>query len=266
MTGPASADWDDVAGTYESKFEHTTGFVLDRYLDYLAPGPGLVVADVGCGPGVVALACAESGARVKALDISAAMVDRLRVRADEAGVGALIEGFVGDAAALPFADAECDAAVSNFGVIFCPDVDAALRELARVTRRAGALMISAWTTEARNGWTTLLPDDYAERLGFSVQPRPMYRWSSADELQGACERAGWADVVIDTVSAKSTVIPSASDMRDLFETPPSKVALSHLSGEQVEALMGFLIERATDEFGDGEVALPREAWLARGRA
>jgi ubiquinone/menaquinone biosynthesis C-methylase UbiE len=260
------SDWDAIADTYEARFEPTTGFALDHYLRWVEPAPGRVIADVACGPGVVALACAEAGARVVALDISMPMVARLRQRAEAAGVAALVEGFVGDAAALPFDDNGCDAAVSNFGVIFCPAVDGALAELTRVTKAGGQLMISAWTTESRNGWTTLLPDDYADTLGFAVQPRPMYRWSSADELHDACERAGWSDVEVETVTAKPTVVGSAAAIGEVLETPPSQAALSALSHAQVTTLRAFLVDRARETFGDAEVALPREAWLARGRA
>ncbi len=232
MTGASASAWDEFAQTYESRFEPTTGFVLDRYLTFVEPGPDVVVADVGCGPGLIAMACAAAGARVLALDISAPMVDRLRVRAEAAAVGSLVEGFVGDAAALPFENGRCDAAVSNFGVIFCPDIGGALRELARVTKSGGKLMISAWTAEARNGWTTLLPDNYAETLGFVVKAREMYRWSSAAELEAACREAGWTDVTVDTVTAPPTVIASADGIDEAFATPPSRAALSDLSDAQ----------------------------------
>jgi len=261
-----SADWDEFAETYETKFEPTTGFVLDQFLAYVDPGAGRVVADVGCGPGIVAIACAGLGASVRALDISAGMVGRLLERASEQGLAALVEGVVGDAAALPFADDECDAAVSNFGLIFCPEIDGALRELARVTAPGGQLMISAWTTEARNGWRALLPEDYESTLGFAIQPRPMYRWQSADELSDACTAAGWADVAVEAVEGEQTHLASAAEMRNVFETPPSRAAVSALSEAQFAELCDFLVERAQELFGDGEVALPREAWLVRARA
>jgi SAM-dependent methyltransferase len=194
------------------------------------------------------------------------MIERLRTRAVDAGVAHLVDAFVGDAAALPFDASECDAAVSNFGVIFCADIDGALRELARVTRADGALMVSAWSREAQNGWTSLLGPDHADVLGFRLPPRPMYHWSSSDEFASACGRAGWVDVAVDEADGVPSTFDSADHIGDALEVPASKAVLRSLSESQHATLRAYLEHRARELFGDGEVRLPRHAWLATGRA
>jgi ubiquinone/menaquinone biosynthesis C-methylase UbiE len=55
-----------------------------------------------------------------------------------------IETTVCDATALPMADDAYDAVVSNFGVIFAPDVAAGLGEMARVCRPGGRVAFTTW--------------------------------------------------------------------------------------------------------------------------
>ncbi|MEY2471137.1 MAG: hypothetical protein QOK28_466 [Actinomycetota bacterium] len=256
-------EWDSAASVYEDQFEKITSTTVSRLVAWLAPRGGLTFADVACGPGIVTMALAARGAAVRASDFSAEMVKRAQARAEELGFGALVRADVADAAALPLADGSVDGAVSNFGVIFCPDIDGALAELARVTRVNGRLAITAWTTEATNGWTTLLGDDYAEELGFSVAPRPMYRWPTADELRAALARAGWRDVDVETIDCAPNVY-APDDIAEALTTPASRLALSSLTAAEVDALRAYLVARAHALFGGDSVPLPRQAWFARG--
>lgn len=260
-------DWDDYASEYETKFEEVTGFFMPDFVDWVNPhGAEFVVVDVGCGPGVVSLAMAARGARVVGVDVSAAMLERLRARADAAGVASRVEGVVASGESLGLPDDSAHGCVSSFGIIYCPDVDAALREMVRVTASGGPVMITAWTTENRNGWHTWLSDDYEIELGFGVPKRTNLRWASEDALRAALDRAGWRGVEIETVVSKPSVFPSADAVRDAFNTPPSRDMLSSLSDEQQERLQDYVVELAKRRFGDAPVELPREAWVARGRA
>lgn len=254
-------EWDETAAVYEDQFEQVTGQTVDRLVEWLDPREGLTFADVACGPGVVTMQLAARGAAVQASDFSAAMVKRAQARAE----GLPVQADVADAASLPYDDDSVDGAVSNFGVIFCPDIDGALRELARVTRADGRLAMTAWTTEQTNGWTTLLADDYADELGFSIPPRPMYRWGSEDDFAHALGRAGWRDVEIDTVDFE----PKRYDPDDLSEvltTPATRLALAALTEDQVASLLAYLERRGKELFEGTPVPMPRQAWLARGSA
>ncbi|HVT75423.1 MAG TPA: methyltransferase domain-containing protein [Acidimicrobiales bacterium] len=257
-------EWDAAAPVYEDQFEQVTGTTVPRLVEWLEPRAGLTFADVACGPGTVAMALAERGAAVWVSDFSAEMVKRALARAAERGFSA-VSGDVADAASLPLPDGTVDGAVSNFGVIFCPDIAGALHELGRVTRPGGHLAITAWTTEAANGWTTLLADDYADELGFSVPPRPMYRWGSARELRKALDDAGWHSIDIVTVDFEPTR-HAPDDVGDALTTPATRLALASLNDAQVDALRAYLVRRGRELFGGEPVPLPRQAWLARGTA
>ncbi|MEX0675356.1 MAG: class I SAM-dependent methyltransferase [Gaiellaceae bacterium] len=91
------------------------------------------VLEVGCGTGEFTERMArELGAEVVAVDISGRMVELTAARG--------IDARVGDVQALPFEDAEFDVAVANWVLYHAPDVDMAIRELARVLRPGGRLV------------------------------------------------------------------------------------------------------------------------------
>jgi ubiquinone/menaquinone biosynthesis C-methylase UbiE len=91
------------------------------------------VLEVGCGTGEFAERVArELGAEVVAVDISGRMVELTAARG--------IDARVADVQALPFEDAEFDVAVANWVLYHAPDVDLAIRELARVLRVGGRLV------------------------------------------------------------------------------------------------------------------------------
>ena len=258
-------EWDAAASTYEEQFEKVTSTTADRLVAWLEPRDGVTFTDVACGPGTVTMQLAARGAAVRASDFSTEMVKRATARAAELGFADRVVVEVADAASLPLADDSVDGAVSNFGIIFCPDIDGALGEFARVTRGGGRLTMTAWTTEQANGWTTLLADDAAAELGFAIPPRPMYRWASDDDLRGALVRAGWHNVAIETVDFASA-LHEPEKLGETLTTPATRVTLESLSADQVARLADYLVRRGRELFGGEPVPLPRQAWVARGYA
>jgi ubiquinone/menaquinone biosynthesis C-methylase UbiE len=100
--------------------------------------PGQRVLDVACGTGIVARTAAPrvgTAGSVTGVDINEAMLSVAR------RVSPDLEWRQGDAAALPFEDAEFDAALSQMAMMFFPDPAAALREMARVVQPPGTVAI-----------------------------------------------------------------------------------------------------------------------------
>ena len=96
------------------------------------------VLDVAAGTGTSSLALARKGARVVACDFSLGM---LRAGARRAPARPSVPRVAGDALALPFADGAFDAVSISFGLRNLVDPDAGLRELLRVTRPGGRLVV-----------------------------------------------------------------------------------------------------------------------------
>lgn len=112
-----------------------------RALELLAPKLDECVLDIGCGPGL--LACELGGrvgprGRVRAMDLSAPMVALAQWRC--AGMS-WVSVERADAARLPFADGEADAAAITQVYEYLPDVATALAELARVLKPGGRALI-----------------------------------------------------------------------------------------------------------------------------
>jgi SAM-dependent methyltransferase len=118
------------------------GITRKRLLEILAPQPGEHVLEVGPGTGYYTLGVAErlDGGAIAAFDIQQEMLDRVMRDATNRGI-ANIEPKQGDAQDLPYDDDSFDAAflVTVLGEI--PDQEAALRELGRVLRPGGRLVV-----------------------------------------------------------------------------------------------------------------------------
>ena len=101
----------------------------------VAARPGERVLDLAAGTGSSSLPFVAAGAQVVAADFSLGML-RVGKRAHPA-----LDLLAGDALRLPFADAAFDAVTISFGLRNVSDVDAALTEMARVTRTGGRLVV-----------------------------------------------------------------------------------------------------------------------------
>jgi demethylmenaquinone methyltransferase/2-methoxy-6-polyprenyl-1,4-benzoquinol methylase len=102
-------------------------------------GPHDRVLDVATGTGMVAAALVRrSGCHVTALDQSPQMLDGLRARlAADPRLAGRIEPLLGEAEALPFADASFDALTFTYLLRYVEDPAATMRELARVVKPGG---------------------------------------------------------------------------------------------------------------------------------
>ena len=110
----------------------------------VAPRRGQKILDLAAGTGASSVALARSGAEVVAADFSPGMIAEgvRRHGAGSAGGGIPNLTFVqADATALPFADGEFDTVTMSFGLRNVNDPKKALRELLRVTKPGGRLVI-----------------------------------------------------------------------------------------------------------------------------
>jgi ubiquinone/menaquinone biosynthesis C-methylase UbiE len=107
---------------------------------------GQKVLDVGTGTGVVAITAARLGATVAGLDLTPELLALARQSAPIAGLKD-IEWKEGDAESLPFPDATFDAVLSQFGHMFAPRPEVALKEMLRVLKPGGRIALATWPPE-----------------------------------------------------------------------------------------------------------------------
>jgi len=109
----------------------------------VAAAVGERVLDVGAGTGVSTAGFHRDGARAVGADISLGMLAAGRRRRPQVPL------LAGDALALPFADGAFDAVTISFALRNVADPDAALRELRRVTRPGGRLVVCEFSRPTR---------------------------------------------------------------------------------------------------------------------
>jgi ArsR family transcriptional regulator len=110
-----------------------------RAIARLVP-PGLRVADVGTGTGILALELARLGLSVVAIDHSSRMLEAARAKLAEAGAED-VELRQGEASALPLSDAELDGVFAHMVIQYLPSPAEAIREMARVVRPGGVVVV-----------------------------------------------------------------------------------------------------------------------------
>jgi ubiquinone/menaquinone biosynthesis C-methylase UbiE len=105
---------------------------------------GMKVLDLGCGDGTTALPAAKLGADVLGVDIASNLVQAGNRRALEMGLTNL-RFQEGDATNLhPLADQSFDLVMSIFGAMFAPRPQDVAREMVRVTRPGGRIVMGNW--------------------------------------------------------------------------------------------------------------------------
>lgn len=169
----------------------------------LSPHAGQRILDLAAGTGTSSVALARSGAEIVAADFSPGMIAEGRRRhADVPGVS-FVEA---DATALPFGDEEFDSVTMSFGLRNVQDVDAALRELLRVTKPGGRMVICEFShpTSPIMGALYRFYNDRVlppiARLASSNADAYDYlnesirAWPDQPTLAGRIRAAGWTDV------------------------------------------------------------------------
>ena len=159
---------------------------------------GNEVLDACCGTGDLAVADERVGGEVTGLDFSERMLDRARSKS------ATVSWVQGDVLAMPFQDASFDVVTVGFGIRNVEDLEAVLRELARVLRpggRLGCLEITRPRGALRpffrlwfDGLVPLAGKLLPGGAAYSYLPASVRRFPGPEDLAEAMRRAGFGDV------------------------------------------------------------------------
>lgn len=114
---------------------------LGRLIDLLPASPGERWLEAACGPGLVARALAPRVEEVRGVDLTPAMIALARLEAQRDGI-ANIAFATGDVTGLEFEDRTFDGAVTRFSLHHIPFPGRVLRELARVVKQGGWVVVA----------------------------------------------------------------------------------------------------------------------------
>lgn len=205
-----AAMFDDVAPKYDIVNDILSMGQTRRWrrivVDAVAAAPGQRVLDLAAGTGTSSEPYADAGVDVVACDFSVGMLKVGKRRRPD------IDFIAGDATNLPFADNSFDASTISFGLRNVMDPKKALREMLRVTKPGGKLVVAEFSHPTFAPFRTV----YTEYLMRALPPiakkmasnpaayvylaESIRVWPNQDKLSAWLTEAGWDSVAYRNLS------------------------------------------------------------------
>jgi len=219
-------------------------------VDSIGVEQGMTVLDLGCGDGTTALPAAERGAEVLGVDIAANLVAAGNRRAEAAGLTNL-RFQEGDASGLVgIEDESFDLVVSVFGAMFAPRPYDVAREMVRVLKPGGRIVMGNWIPgdptlvaqilKISAAYTPPPPEGFVSPVTWGVEDHVRDRFGAAGIPDGniACDRATW---VFRSAGPSSSLVDL---FRDYYGPTMNAFDAAAKDGveEQLHAELAFLFE------------------------
>lgn len=244
--------WDRIAPGYDHFVTPTDDWSLPvRALQAAGLKPDMHVLDVASGSGALSLPAARMGARVLAVDLSPAMVERLRARARDEGLEN-VEARVMDGHHLELDDRSFDLAASQFGVMLFPDLPRALGEMVRVVRPGGRVLMVAYGPPAEVGFLglflTAMKQAVPDFEGLPSDPPPLpFQVSDPEILRKRMLEAGLREVNIETTTERLDFASGAEAWNWITNSNPIPAGivggLEPDTRERVRSELGALVRK-----------------------
>ena len=245
--------WSEIAEGYDLYVAPQEADLAEEALRLVGLRANQRFLDVAAGTGGLSLPAARMGAHVLATDWSSAMIERFEGRVRAEGLRAA-EGRVMDCHSLDPPNDGFDVVGSLFGVMLVPDQATALREMVRVTRPGGRVVVIAYGAPPQLEFLQVflgalkavvpefpgLPDD---------PPQLEFQVSDPELLRERLAEAGLKDVRVER-TAERPAFTTGQEMWDwvLYGNPIPGMLLSEFSKDQRQrirlVLDGMIRERA----------------------
>jgi ubiquinone/menaquinone biosynthesis C-methylase UbiE len=256
-----------------------TGSIPENYDRYLGPAlfepyasdivgrvnvrEGASVLELACGTGIVTRLLREHlprNARLIATDLNEAMLAYAahKFRPEEA-----VEWKRADASDLPFDDQSFDAVVCQFGLMFVPDKEKAVREAYRVLKPGGTFIFNVWDAIERNdlahvAHTTISTFFEHDPPNFYQVPFSMH---DPEVIMSLLAAAGFKDAQSSLITLPS-ISPSASDAaKGLVEGNPVRAAIEERDPSAIRKIVTAVAEAVASRCGDNPVRCRMQAFV-----
>jgi SAM-dependent methyltransferase len=237
MSNPNKALWEKGDFTRIAGTMRDSG---DAFVESLGITSGMDVLDVGSGDGTTAVPEAQRGAKVLAVDISAPLVAAGNARAEELGLSNL-RFQEGDASHLDdIADNSFDLVVSVFGAMFAPRPFDVAKELVRVTRPGGRIVMGNWIPgdptlvaqllRVSSAYSPPTPEGFVSPMTWGVESDVTERFTAA----GVPEDAISFERVSFTFDHPGTPSEFLADFRDYYAPTMNAYAAAAADGREDE--------------------------------
>jgi len=254
-TAPVEA-WDAIAALYDQHVAPGEAELATAGLRLAGLRAGDTFLDVAAGPGGLSLPAARLGAKVLATDWSPRMIEHFTARAKAEGLDA--EGCVMDCHALDLPDDTYDVTGSLFGVMLVPDQAQALREMVRVTKPGGRVLLVAYGNpaefEALHVFIGAVQAVVPEFEG-PAEDEPLLEFQVADPdvLRQRLIDADLRDVTVDTSHRERITVRTGQQLWDwtIGGNPVPGMLVADLTDGQradiIRVLDGMVRERSGDD-------------------
>ncbi len=231
---------------------------LVRRLPHLDNG---AILEIAAGTGIVTqqlAATLPSAVRIIATDLNQPMLDHAAAKPGMARV--LFQQ--ADALVLPFAAAEFDVVVCQFGVMFFPDRVAGYREALRVLKPGGQFILNVWDTLSLNPLAEVASNAMAAR--FPQDPpqflaRVPYTYNDEAVLRADLAAAGFTQIAIDTVASTSRAASHRDPAIGFCQGSPMRNEIEARDPDGLQAATDAAADALAARFGTGAIEAPMQA-------
>lgn len=190
-------------------------------IDAVGAAPGEKVLDLAAGTGTSSEPFADEGVRVVPCDFSIGMLQVGKARRPDLSFTA------GDATRLPFADASFDAVTISFGLRNVVDTVGALREMLRVTRPGGRIVVCEFSSPTWTPFRTVYQEYLMKALpkvagvvtkdagSYEYLAESIASWPDQVALARLMQEAGWRKVAYRNVSGGIVALHRATRPADV---------------------------------------------------
>lgn len=266
MTQSSRHDAWQAGDSYDLYMGRWSRQIAPKFLDWLAPNPGLDWLDVGCGTGALSaaiLARADPKSLI-GIDPSEGFLGKARSNVPDPRATFA----QGDAQSLPVETGSRDMTVAALVLNFVPDREKALAEMKRATRPGGTVAFYVWDYPGggiefmRAFWTTATALDPAAA---DLTEDKRFPFCTPDRLSEIARNAGLSDVEWTTLEAPA-VFRDFDDYWRPFTlgAGPAPGYCVSLEPEARERLRQRLYE-SLPRAADGSIRLKTRAWAIGGR-
>jgi len=266
----SGASWESIAIEYAERVEPFTALFGLQMMEEVSLNADDRLLDLGAGSGrAVALPAARLCREVCAVDDAPSMLKLLEQHSQEEGLTNILTIVAHGAELKKDLHWSFDVALSNFGVIFFPDVGEGFRALYQSLRPGGRAMVSAWGTAAETPAFALIPSIARELFGddrVSSNAGTKRCDGSPEFLTDIMRFAGFEKVEVTGPHSYDVETQTPVDFWDRFAlaAPGTMQLLERLGQDDAQTLRTKVLERLNADFGTGPVKLPAAAYFAGG--
>ena len=233
--------------------------------------PGMRVLDLAAGTGDQSLLAAQrvgAAGSVLATDISASMLAVAEEAARDAGLSN-IKTLAADASTIDLPEGTFDAAICRFGLMFLPDLQAALARVYRALKRGGRFATLVWSTEANNPYIALQLGVVRD-MGRLPSPAPALARTVSlggpGQLEQALLEAGFEQVQVEPLPTPRDFASLDEAFDAMFTSSPARAELTRDMSDAEREQYAEELKRRLVRFVQpgGRCLLPGEALLGGG--